>query len=353
MNQRVRFASSVFWSYVQSLSARGISLVAFIVLGLYVGPAEFGLYALVSALLMFVELVCEQAMSQSLVQIAQTTQKQLEAVFVSALFLGLFFTVSLLLGAPQLARWFGQPDLLPLLRLAAVCPLLIAAVAVPVGLLKREQRFKVLARRTVTASAISSVLGISLVIAGLGAVGLLAQAVCYYAVSLWILWRHCDWRPTLRLRGIADGLPEIAQLSLANLGHKLSDFAETRGVELLVGAMAGIQVLGAFAFASKIAQAAFQTLVSPALEVVFVRAARVGSGASTLEVIRTGQLLVGTVPAAGLLWLSLAAEPLLSVVYGERWAEAAAPLRILAVACLLRSLLYVFGAALLERRATI
>lgn len=345
MSSDKKFGAGVMWSYLQSWMARGITTISFLIVGWYLNPADFGMFAVVAATLMFAELLCEQAASQVIVQLKQVSDRDLSAVFSMSLLCGLLFVLGILVGAPHIARTFDAPELTTLLQLAAICPILIALTTVPLGLLRRELDFKALAQRTVLSSGISSGAGIAMVIAGHGALGLVLQAVLYYAVSLLFLWKHCTWRPSLEANW-HEGL-QIAKLGFWNAANKITDFAETRGLELLIGVLGGVHELGVFAFASKLAQTAFQTVSSPAIEVVFAQIARQRDMASVKQAVRNGQLIIGSLPTGLMFGLTCIAAPLLSVLYGHRWDEAALPLRILALAYLVRGMLYVFGSAML------
>jgi colanic acid/amylovoran biosynthesis protein len=340
-----KFSSGVAWSYLQSWAARGITTISFLVVGWYLGPSEFGVFSVVAAVLLFAEMLCEQTLSQTIVQLKDLDQGKLSNIFVLALSLGLIFASGLGLGASSAAQFFGASELSSLLKVAAICPFLIGLSVIPIGLLRRDLAFKLLAKRTILSSGFSSVLGVFLVVRGFGAWALVAQSICYYAVGLAVLWRNCEWRPSWRIN--LSAFPEIWRLAGWNAASKFSDFAETRGLELIVGAVGGIQALGIFAFASKLAQTAFQTFAAPVLEVVFAEVARQRSAVNIGTSVRNGQLIVATLPCALLFGLGCVAAPLLAALYGDRWGAAAQPLAILAFAFLARSLIYVLGSALL------
>lgn len=348
MGSKNKIATGILWSYLQAWIARGFTTFGFLVVGLFLGPEEFGLFALVVAFLMFAEMLCEQSLSQTLVQLPEINNSQLSSLFLIGGGGGVALSFILFFCAQFIADFFASSALVAYLRIAAICPLLIGLSVVPMGLLRRNLDFKSLAKRTVAASGISSFLGIALVIAGYGILGLLAQSVCFYAISVFMLWRCCEWRPmTLSM---APDTRAILRLASANASTKLLDFAETRGVEMMVGAMAGLPALGVFAFANKIAQTGFQTVVAPVLEVIFAGVAREGRSGKLADTLRSGQLIISTLPALALFGLACSAAPLLGGLYGERWQEAILPLSLVATAYLLRSFLYVYGTALLALR---
>jgi O-antigen/teichoic acid export membrane protein len=342
MTDSNRFGNGVIWSYFQSWAARGITTFSFLIVGLIVGPEEFGLYALVSSLLVMAEMLCEQALSQTVVQTQMKDARELSTVFWIAIGAGLLISSGLLLASLSLDSVFNSHEIPSLLVWAAICPIIVGTTAVPIGLLRRELDFKALTKRTILASGVSSTVGVGLVVFGFGARGLVAQSIIYYLVGAAVLWRNCEWRPACVIN--RPTAVHICKLGLANASNKILDFAETRGVEIAIGAFAGIQAMGVYAFANKVAQTAFQTLVSPVIEVVFAGIAR--GNESLLSTLRNGQLIIAIVPVAGLFFLAASAKPLLSLAYGDRWEAAAMPLSVLVLAYALRSYLYCFGVAL-------
>ncbi len=342
MAETNRFGHGVAWSYLQSWAARGVTSLSFLIVGFMVGPEEFGLYALVVGILAMAEMVCEQSLSQTVVQLQITETQRLSTVFYIGLIFGSVMSLLLLLCAPLIATAFSSSNATPLLMASAICPVLMGLAVVPIGIIRRNLDFRTLAKRTLWASGISSLLGIILVFLGYGAKGLIAQAIAYHLVSTLVLWTNCSWQP-LAAASFSEART-VGKLAMTNATGKLLDFTETRGVELIIGAVAGVHALGIYAFANKVAQTAFQALVSPVLEVIFSGVARRDD--DRVKSLRTGQLILSTVPVCGLLFLAFAAHPLLTLLYQERWQDAATPLMILSLAYVVRTFSYAYGASL-------
>ena len=300
MAETHRFGHGVAWSYLQSWAARGITSLSFLIVGFMVGPQEFGLYALVVGILALTEMVCEQALSQTVVQLQINDARRLSTVFYMGLFFGSLMSALLFLCADSISFAFGSPGAAPLLMAASICPCLMGLTVVPIGIIRRNLDFKTLAKRTLWASGVSSLAGITLVFLGYGAKGLIAQAILYHLVSTVVLWFNCQWKPISRMS--LDDARTVGRLAMTNASGKLLDFTETRGVELIIGAVAGVHALGVYAFANKVAQTAFQALVSPVLEVIFAGVARPSD--DRVQSLRSGQLILSTIPICGLLFLA-------------------------------------------------
>lgn len=342
MSTKGNFSSGVAWAYLQSWAARGITTFSFLIAGYFISPAEFGLYALVASLLALSEMLCEQALSQGIVQTQMKDNNELSTVFWISLTCGILFSMGFFVIGHFMQSLFDSSELPDLLIFASICPIVIGTTAVPIGLLRRDLSFKALTKRTIFASGASSIVGVSLVFMGFGATGLVIQSIVYYLLGAVILWKHCEWRPSFLVR--SHTAKTVLNLGIANASGKILDFTETRGIEIAVGAFAGVHAMGAYAFANKVAQTAFQTLVSPVLEVTFAGIAR--GQEHFLASLKSGQLIIATIPIAGLFFLAISAGPLLSLVYGDRWDAAVIPLTLLTLAYAFRSYLYCFGVAL-------
>lgn len=344
------FVSGVAWSYVQAFAARLITGAGFLVVGWFIGPEEFGRFALVSVFLLLAEVVCEQIWSQALVQTKGDAKEAAEAVFRLSAGLGLLLSLVGLVLAGPVADLLGGQGYTAMLQLAALCPVLIGLCAVPVGMAKRRMDFKSLAVRTMWASALATAFGIYLVIEGWGATGLVAQQVAFWSISAVVLWWNCGWRPAPRIKaGSLVGLPKVLG---ANLGVKMADLLESRGIELLVGALAGLAALGYFAFASKIAQIVFSLAAAPIVEVVIASVAKEATNDEAgRQALRRGQLMASLVATPTMIFVILAGGPLLSLVYGPKWLGAVLPLQLLCAAYIVKSYSSASGAVLIGRSA--
>lgn len=152
MGRQNKFATGILWSYLQAWIARGFTTFGFLIVGLFLGPEEFGLFALVVAFLIFSEMLCEQSLSQILVQLPEINHSLLSSLFVLGGVFGSALSIILFFFAPAIAEFFAAPALVPYLRISAICPLFIGFSVVPMGLLRRNLDFKLLAKRTVIAS---------------------------------------------------------------------------------------------------------------------------------------------------------------------------------------------------------
>jgi O-antigen/teichoic acid export membrane protein len=334
----ITFGLGSAWAYVQAFAVRAITGIGFVLAGVFLEPTDFGRFAVVAAFLMLAEMVCEQVWSQCLLQRQEESEADTGTVFLLAAACGLLMSVVCWFAAPRIGGLFGDQAGADLLRLAAACPLLMALTAVPSGLLRRRLAFAALAQRSLVAGSGSVALGVGLLMAGFGVQALVLQAVAYWTLNALMLWIKA--RPSLVWQlSLQRGL-ELARLAVVNAVSKLADVVEMRGMELAIGHFAGLAAMGAFAFAMRLAQTAFQVVAGPALDVTFGDAAR-SLQSQRPDSLNKGLVLVNLIAIPTLLGLALVGPLLMQLVYGDRWKLAEPLVFVLALALSVRAVLYV------------
>jgi PST family polysaccharide transporter len=104
-------------------------------------PAEYGLYAMVDAVLRWAALMAQMGLSTVLVQRQHLSDAQLRAVRTLALALSAFATVVVAAGAPLAAAWFGTHEIVPLLRVASLSFLASGIGLTSLAMLRRRMQF--------------------------------------------------------------------------------------------------------------------------------------------------------------------------------------------------------------------
>ncbi len=333
----ITFGLGSAWAYVQAFAVRAITGIGFVLAGVFLGPTDFGRFAVVAAFLMLAEMVCEQVWSQCLLQRQDESEADTGVLFLLATTCGLLMSAICWFAAPRIGGLFGDQAGADLLRLAAVCPLLMALTAVPSGLLRRRLAFAALAQRSMVAGSGSVALGVGLLVAGFGVQALVLQAVAYWTLNALMLWIKA--RPSLVWQLSLARALALARLAVVNAVGKLADLVEMRGIELAIGQFAGLAAMGAFAFAMRLAQTVFQVVAGPAFEVTFGDAAR-SLPSQRPDSLNKGLVLVNLIAIPALLGLALVGPLLMQLVYGERWQLAEPLLSVLALALGVRAVLY-------------
>ena len=146
--------SGLLWSIVRVWGNRLGGLLIFYILARLLTPEEFGIYAAVVAILLFLEVFTEQGLADAIIQCSEVERTQLNTVFLVNLATALVIFLALWLLAPQVAQWMSMPSIELPLRIASLVVVLNAVGVCQLALHRRQFAYRWLAIRTLIATVI-------------------------------------------------------------------------------------------------------------------------------------------------------------------------------------------------------
>lgn len=321
--------SSTKWLLAGSTGGQLLSFAFGIVLARLLVPEDFGLLVTVQIFTGVAGLIAGGGMGQALVRSKDATDRDFNVVFTLQFGICLLIYAFFFLISPYFARWYDQPLYESLLRVTALNFLLRPLVGNHSVWLHRNMRFKVGAIIGFTSGLATSLTAVYMAWIGLGVWSLALSGIIGSLVN-WALLSH---QTPLRIRFVLD--KGIAR-RVGGTGIKFSlldivSYLRRQANNFIISTMVGPAAVGLFNKADSLAKLPFSTLSSAAYDPVFRTLSKEQDNLDKSKYIffRTATLLFAyTLPAYVMLsWL---AKPFITVVYGQNWAEAAAPLSILA-----------------------
>lgn len=337
-----RVRRGLMWSFVNTVVVRTGSLVTGIVIARTLTREDFGTFAVALVVLSATLSFNELGTSAALLRWEGDPEEVAPTIISLSLATSALLYVACYLAAPDLARLLGAPQATGVVRLLCVAVLVDAFTAVPNARLGRAfrqgSRFVVDVVNFVVYTSVT----LGLALSGAGAwslawgqlAGNLASAVVLLLVAPGRL------RPGLD-RAV---LPSLMRFGFPLAGANLVLIASANLDKAAVGHLLGVSALGVYVLAFtlsswpvNILSVTVQPIAVPGLARLLDRpdallhAVRRGH-----EALLTAALFLG-VP------LAILSGPLVHLLYGEKWAQAAPVLRVLAISGVLRvvlSLLY-------------
>jgi O-antigen/teichoic acid export membrane protein len=334
---RHRAEDGALWVAVESLAYRLANLAAFVVISRLVTTEELGLAAIVNVMVATFSVFAEQGRGTAIIKAAETDQRHLSTTFWACLGTGAVLTATAFAAAPLIADLFGYDELVPLVRIASFVFLLHSIEVVPSALLSRSFDFRRLALRKSVAVVAGGIVGVTLAVLGNGAYALVFQLLTYAGVSALVMWTQLSWRPSRVFDRAL--LRRDRAITYPLLGMNLLQIAQLQLDKLLVALVLDPVALAYYTIATRalvvvedVATTALQRVALP----TFARLEERGRGASGAAVVRMTGVVVATVTALMLLLAALA-DPLIHVVFGNKWAPSIIVLQVLAVGSALRT----------------
>ncbi|MGH9688367.1 MAG: lipopolysaccharide biosynthesis protein [Candidatus Acidiferrales bacterium] len=315
-----------------------LQLIFTVVLAHLLTPADFGLVAMVTAVTSLGQAFADLGLSEATIQRQEITHDQVSVLFWINLMIGAGLTLITASIAPLLA-WFYREPRLVMIALVLSPTFLIGGLRVqPDALLKRQMRYKSLAYRDVAAYAFATLTAVIMAWRGFGYWSIVAFPLTVNLTVMTLSWLMVGWRPSLPRRGarvremVVFGGHVAASYLIDTLNRNFSNIA--------IGWYWGASPLGLFSRAYNLLMRPVTQLTGPAAGVAIPAFSRISAEPERFAryyLRGAGLLMWISAPIFGFLFV--VAKPVVILVLGHRWEEAAPVFQILAVSALAQPLL--------------
>ena len=191
-------AGALLWNLIDR---GGQQLLLFIVGILVANLLTVDDYALVGMLALFTAvatILLDSGFTTALIQRQHVTDVEYSSVFWFNLGISGVLYLVLLTVSPLVARFFGQPMLVPISFVIFLALPINALSLVQTAILNKEVRFKKLTKINLISMTVAGCSALLLAILGCGVWTLAWQPVILATVRAALLWRHTDWLPLRR-----------------------------------------------------------------------------------------------------------------------------------------------------------
>ncbi|WP_395403701.1 lipopolysaccharide biosynthesis protein [Pseudoduganella sp. UC29_106] len=300
-------------------------------------PSDYGLVAMASVALVFLNMFAELGLGTALVQAAEARRDQLRQAQGIFILLNVGLCLLLNLGAPVLATLYAEPRLELILR-----ALSLQFLVVPLGVisdiqLQRQLEYKQRSLIELSSAVVTSLCTLAMAFAGAGVwalvwpnlVGALWRAVVLNVASPFPYW------PQFRLRGMRRLLTFGGIVTLSRF---LWTFFTQVDV-MIIGRVLGREVLGYYSVAMHLATLPVQRVTAIINQVGFPALARIQEERQLLRsyLLRVVEML--SLIAIPVLWgISATSREIVLVLLGAAWSDAAFPLQALTLVMPFRTL---------------
>ncbi|WP_026616978.1 lipopolysaccharide biosynthesis protein [Ensifer aridi] len=311
-----------------------IQFISVIVLARLLVPEDFGLVASVSPIVAFVGLFQNLGLQQAVIQRKEIAETQLNQVFWISTLVGLICTLVVVALSPAAAVFYNDPRMTAI-TIAAAAPLLLGSLAaLPLALLNRHLKFGQLALNDVYAAVVGLLVTAAAAYLGMGYWSLVIGPAASAAVALLAAWWATRWmpgRPDVRIDR------DIISFGANLTGFNLVNFFSRNLDNILIGKFSGPVELGYYDRAYKLLLFPLQNITQPLSRVMIPLMSRIQEDKARFRDIylRTNWLLA-MVTMPGIAALTLAAQPTVSILFGEQWLPVAPIFAWLGIASLMQ-----------------
>lgn len=320
----------VLWFFVAQSAQSLVRFGVTVVLARLLLPEDFGLVAMLAIFTQLAQAFVVSGFGGALVQKPEVTDIDYNTLFYFNLFAALVCGGLLLLLAPTIAGFYGQLLLAEILLVAPLGLLLQAALLVQGIQFQRRLDFRTPVLVGFAGLIISAIVGVSMALLGYGVWSLVFAALSRQFVTAALFWFVSDWRPSLLFSRAS--LLEITGFGGPILGVTLLRRLTENLPSLLIGKVYSAATLGFYNRGLAIREIASQSATAPLGRVLFPSFSRIQQDSVRMASVYIRTLSVVAFALFPVLFcLSLLAEPLVFLVYDERWAASIPYLKWLAL----------------------
>ncbi len=336
MNLGQRIRTGVTWLFIGNTGSQILQFAFGIALARLLFPADFGMVATIAVFTGFVGVIASGGMGQSLIRAKDVSTADFHAVFTMQLALGIVICAAFFALSPAISAFLEDPLYEPLIRVSAVSFILRPFAAIHITWLGRAMLFKRRSQVDLVNGLVTGVASVALAATGFGVWSFIISGLISSTTSAVMFAFATPLRPRLSFDRAV--IRKHAGFGLKiTIGDMLAHLKE-HSINLVLSKLAGPAFLGLFSKAGSLAWMANRMITPPTGQAVF-RAMSVVQD----DLDRTKYMLYRTITLlmvyvfpflVGLWWI---AEPLVGLVYGEKWLPAVEPLRILLLAAIMRT----------------
>lgn len=337
-----KVANSMKLTSLSMLITSLLQIIQLVVLGRLLGPAVYGIIALVQIVIQFAQMYMDMGLTDAIIQKEKIGKTELSSLYWFSIFTGILIFLILFFASPFLASLFGHPELQGMIRVVS-----ISFVIIPFGL-----QFQTLASKNLEFSQITkneiiaSFIGVSLTIflAAFMAAGAWSLVFGHIASSLvrtvpWVVsgFRNPETRPALVFSW--QKITGLVTFGLYRLGTTTANYFNTKIDQIIIGIMMGPQVLGIYSMAMNLIMQPIQKLNPMITRVSFPVFSKIQNDRDRLQkaYLLIIQLIM-TLNAPFFSGLIVLAPYLVPILLGEEWSEAVVIVQILCFYALFRAL---------------
>jgi len=261
MGLRVPALSPVAWTTIDRVTQQVLWLILFAILAPILGPRPYGLFSIVMVFVGFCEFVLLEGAIEALVTMADLDPLHTTTANLVNAAIGLGLGAIIVVAAPAVSLVFQDPDIARLMWALMPLPLMAALSATPVAVLRRSQRYKQLAVRSIAGLAIGGIIGIAAGIMGAGVWALALQVLTQRAAEFVIGWIAVPVR--LAFTWSARHFHEMRPVAMNVFVARIMTFAGGQFPRIILGYTLGPTELGLYTLANRFLEVIVNTAIMP------------------------------------------------------------------------------------------
>lgn len=332
-----RATHGALWTAVAFGVTRASTLLINLLLARFLGPGDLGTVSFAMIFIGVLLLLQDLGVPAAIIYGTRSAREVAGTALTMNVATALVFTLVVVAVSPWLARWGNDPTIEPVVIALAAGLVVTAIGSVQNAVLTRELAFKKKAMPDVMPAVLGGVVSVVLAVLGFGVSSLVAGHLVKATGTTALLWTVSAVRPRpeFRLPVAADLFRYGRHASLASI----VGFVAGNSDFMIVGALMGSYALGVYTLAYNLASLPSLLVTQVIVTVLFPALSAVREHQHDTRALLSSSfhatVALSTVMGLGIF---VCAPSYIMLLLTDRWAEAIAPLQLLAAFGVLRSI---------------
>lgn len=322
--------NATLWSSVQRFGGLAIGFISNLVLARLLCPEDFGVIGLIMVFVGIADVLVDGGLGNALVQKKEIDRKDISTVFTTNLLFSTILFLLLFFLAPAIASYIDVEKFDLFLRVEAIMILLRAFIVVPSSLLNRDMDFKKLATIHLLVNAISTIIAIVLALCGFGVWSLILRNISLDAFT--ILFLYIVKRIPLSLSIYKDHFKQLFFYGIFVASANIAEGLYSNILSFILGKKFSVKELGYYNQAHSLEQIPVYSITSILNQVFFPFLSKKQDDQEQMkeDVIRSMSVMSFFLYPL-MFFLICFAEPIIILLYSEKWLPAVPFFQILCV----------------------
>jgi len=310
--------SGITWSAVQRFGTMGISFISNLFLARLLRPEDFGMIGMLMVFIAIGDTLVDGGFDSALIQKKQPTDTDYSTIFFFNLSISVFLYLLFFASAPVIASFYRMPQLSTILRVLGLMTIINASGLVQNNQLQKKLNFSRLATINVISISVSTTVGIIFALVGFGVWSLVIKTLLNSTMRSSLLWSLTKWKP-LRV------FSSISFKELFSFGGLifLANSAETivsQIVSLIIGRFYSSKDLGFYTQAGSLIQIPETTIPYIINQVFFPVFSSIQDDLNkVVSAFKKSLKALTFVNFPLMIILMLIAEPLIHLLFTDKW----------------------------------
>lgn len=254
----------VKWTTVSTVSLTLANLIKISVLARLLNKSDFGLMALVTFVLGFMNLFMDLGLSSAILHRQQITREEYSSLFWINIIASIALFIFILIFSPAISIFYKEAELAKLIPLMSLSIIIAALGRQFKTIEQKELNFRYLAFTDIIGSLSGVITGVILAINGSGVYALVIGSLVHFGISNGILFIRGLRTRGIRFHFLLEETKPFLSIGLYQVGGQVVNYFNRDLDVLLIGKLMGTDVLGGYSLAKQFVSRPMQ-IINPIL----------------------------------------------------------------------------------------